>query len=245
MSDTKLLNVDSRPSDSPLVETIWRSHSHHAGPFLSIASSHWEMIVSNYEGRIYVAVRGPETHPSVAYCPPEGEWVGIQFKHGVFMPHLPVSDIVDGGIELPEATSRSFWFHGSAWEFPTFENAECYVARLVKAELLASDPVVAAALHAHPVDLSPRSVQRRFLRATGLTHGTLSPIERAHQALALLRQGVSPLDTVEQLGYADQPHLTRSLKRLIGQTPTQLAPTRHAAPDTLPLSFSAVIESAA
>jgi AraC-like DNA-binding protein len=37
-----------------------------------------------------------------------------------------------------------------------------------------------------------------------------------------LRQGVSILDTVDQVGYADQPHLTRSAKRWIGQTPVQL-----------------------
>jgi methylphosphotriester-DNA--protein-cysteine methyltransferase len=80
-------------------------------------------------------------------------------------------------------------------------------------------------------------VQRRFLRATGLTHGAVSQIERAHRAVALLRQGVSILDTVERAGYADQPHLTRSLKRLIGQTPAQLAPESMA----MPLSFSSVI----
>jgi AraC-like DNA-binding protein len=55
-----------------------------------------------------------------------------------------------------------------------------------------------------------------------------------------LRQGVSILDTVEQAGYADQPHLTRSLKRLIGQTPAQLASDSSA----MPLSFSSVISLA-
>jgi AraC-like DNA-binding protein len=237
MSHSYLLNVDSHPSDSPLVETIWRSQSSQAGPFLSIASSHWEMIVSQHEGRIYFAVRGPETHPTVAHCPPDGDWLGIQFKHGVFMPHLPVIELVDGGVELPEASSLSFWLHGSAWEFPTFENVDAFIARLVKEELLVCDPIVASTLQAHTIDRSLRSVQRRFLRATGLTHGALSQIERAHLAVALLRQGVSILDTVERAGYADQPHLTRSLKRLIGQTPAQLASANRA----MPLSFSSVI----
>jgi AraC-like DNA-binding protein len=237
MSNSRLLNIDSRPSESPLVETIWRSYSNQAGPFLSIASSHWEMIVAQHGGRTYFTVRGPETRPTVAYCPPDGEWLGIQFKHGVFMPHLPVIQLVDGGIELPEASSRSFWLHGSAWELPTFDNVESFVARLVKEELLVSDPVVESTLQSHAVDLSLRSVQRRFLRATGLTHGAISQIERAHHAVALLRRGVSILDTVEQVGYADQPHLTRSLKRLIGQTPGQLATESNG----LPLSYSSVI----
>jgi AraC-like DNA-binding protein len=55
--------------------------------------------------------------------------------------------------------------------------------------------------------------------------------------VALLRQGVAIFDTAEQAGYADQPHLTRSLKRLIGLTPAQLAPESN----VIPLSFSPVI----
>lgn len=237
MNNSHLFEVDFRLSDSPLVETIWHSRSSEAGQFLSIASSHWEMVISQHDGKIYCAVRGPETRPTVAHCPPDGEWLGIQFKHGVFMPHLPVMDLVDGGVELPEAASRSFWLHGSAWEFPTFENVESFVARLVKEDLLVCDAIVESTLQSQSVDLSPRSVQRRFLRATGLTQGTLLQIERAHLAVALLQQGVSILDTVEQAGYADQPHLTRSLKRLIGQTPAQLMSENN----KMPLSISSII----
>jgi AraC-like DNA-binding protein len=61
-----------------------------------------------------------------------------------------------------------------------------------------------------------------LLRATGLTQGAAYQIERPQRAVALLQQGVSILDTVELLGYSDQPHLTRSLKHLVGQTPAQL-----------------------
>ncbi|HEX2620347.1 MAG TPA: AraC family transcriptional regulator, partial [Phototrophicaceae bacterium] len=61
----------------------------------------------------------------------------------------------------------------------------------------------------------------------------LAQIKRARYATILLKEGVSILDTVDQAGYADQPHLTRSLKHYIGFTPAQLSsPTR-----TDPLSF--------
>lgn len=60
------------------------------------------------------------------------------------------------------------------------------------------------------------------MRATGLTQSAILQIECARRAMNLLQQGLSLLDTVEQAGYADQPHLTRSLKRFIGQTPAQL-----------------------
>jgi methylphosphotriester-DNA--protein-cysteine methyltransferase len=45
---------------------------------------------------------------------------------------------------------------------------------------------------------------------------------RAQQAQELLQQGVPILDTVFEAGYFDQPHLSRSLKRLIGFTPAQI-----------------------
>ncbi|WP_255552919.1 AraC family transcriptional regulator [Ktedonobacter sp. SOSP1-85] len=63
----------------------------------------------------------------------------------------------------------------------------------------------------------------RFLRATGLPLRTLQAIKRAQHAVNLLQQGVSVLDMVEEAGYFDQPHLTRMLKRFIGQTPAQIA----------------------
>ena len=56
-----------------------------------------------------------------------------------------------------------------------------------------------------------------------MTHATLRQIERARHATNLLKQGVSILDAVHTAGYFDQAHLTRSLKRLIGVTPAQVA----------------------
>jgi hypothetical protein len=112
---------------------------------------------------------------------------------------------------------------GSTIEFPTFENADTFVDRLVRDGLLVRDPVVEAVLQGQPQDLSVRAVQYRFLQATGLTHRTVQQIERAKYAISLLRQGASIPDTVYQAGYFDQPHLTRALKRFVGQTPAQIA----------------------
>jgi AraC-like DNA-binding protein len=54
-------------------------------------------------------------------------------------------------------------------------------------------------------------------------------------ATHLLQQGVSILDTVEQAGYFDQPHLTRSLKYLIGQTPAQIL--QKSRPEQMPFLY--------
>jgi AraC-like DNA-binding protein len=213
---------DTRPSDSSFVEAIWRSQSEGGGSFISSAVSNMEMVVTKQKSAISFTVRGPETKASPAPIPEDAEFFGITFKLGTFMPDLPASELVDGSINLPEAASQSFWLYGSTWQFPNFDNADTFVDRLVRQGLLAHEPIVEAALHGQRKELSVRSVQRRFLRATGLTHKTLYQIERARYAMTLLQQGVSILDTVDQAGYYDQPHMTRSLKHLIGQTPAEI-----------------------
>lgn len=80
-----------------------------------------------------------------------------------------------------------------------------------------------AAVQSQPQAVSPRTIRRRFWQETGLTRSSIDQIERAQQAAALLGQGVPILDAVDRLGYADQPHMTRALKRFYGQTPAQIA----------------------
>ena len=218
-----LFTFEERLSDSPFVERIWRARSERTGRFLSVAANQWEMVVSKYQNEITMTVRGPETKAtSVNVTLVGGEFFGIIFKFGAFMPHLPASYLVDEGLDLPDASSQSFWLNGAAWQFPTYENADTFVDRLVRASLLDCDPIIEPVLRGEPQDLSPRSIQRRFLQATGLTQSSIRQIERARYATILLQQGTSILDTVQQAGYADQAHLTRALKYLIGKTPAQI-----------------------
>jgi hypothetical protein len=231
-----IFTFEERLSDSPFVERIWRAQSERTGGFLSVAASQWEMVVSKYQDEITVTVRGPETKAtSMNVTLVGGEFFGIVFKYGAFMPHFPVSDLVDGDVDLPDASSKSFWLNGSAWQFPNYENADTFVNRLVWESLLDCDPIIEPVLRGEPQDLSPRSVQRRFLQATGLTQSSIRQIERARYATILLQQGISILDTVEQAGYADQAHLTRALKYLIGKTPAQII--NKSEPEQLSLLF--------
>lgn len=216
-------SFDERPSDSPLVEQVWRTHSERDSSFVSRAVIQWELVIWRYNGSTHVTMRGPETHASLAESATGAEFFGITFKLGTFMPHLPVSQLVNNAIELPDANCGAFWLHNASWELPTFENADTFVNRLVRAELLVHDPLVASVLDDRPPDLSVRAVQYRFLRATGLTRNAIYQIERAKHAEALLERGMLIADVIDEAGYSDQPHLTRALKRLVGQTPAQIA----------------------
>ncbi len=244
------LTCEERPSDSPFIDAVWRSHSDYGGPFISMAESQLSLVVTQYRSRRFITLRGPATAALPAYSSEDAEFVGIQLKPGVFIPDFPAGMLSEGhDLSLPEASRDSFWLKSSAWQYPGFENADTFVDRLVREGLLVADPVVDALLSGQPVDVSLRTVRRRFLRATGLTYGALVQIERARQATALLKGGTSILDATYEAGYFDQPHLTRSLKQYIGLTPAQVVGERRSRPlsflykkDPLPLPYNNHIE---
>ncbi|MFN8375615.1 MAG: AraC family transcriptional regulator [Anaerolineae bacterium] len=215
------------------MERVWRSHSASGGAFTSIADTHYGMVVTRFRGKTMLTVRGPETRATPAFGPADAEFVGIQFRPGTFIPHLPARMVMDRrDVNLPEASSKSFWLQGSAWHFPDYENIETFVDWLFQDGLLVHDPVVSAVLRGQVPEVSLRTVQRRFLDATGLTRGAVCQIERARYATTLLKQGVGILDVVHQAGYADQPHMTRALRQMTGLTPAQMMSS-----DRTPLSF--------
>jgi len=217
-----LIFEKDRPSDSPCVERVWRYHSEGGGSFVSIAECRSELVVGRHHGRVTVTVRGPETRARRLSYPPDAEWLGIRVKTGAFLPSRPAQELVDGEVTLPEAMRGSFWLDGSAWQVPDYENADTFVAWLVRAGLLVIDPAVPAALRGELTDASLRTIQRHFLQATGVTRSAARQIERARYATLLLKRGDSIADATHEAGYFDQPHLTRSLKRLTGQTPAEL-----------------------
>jgi hypothetical protein len=219
-----------RLSDSPYVERIGQFHAEAAFSRNCHADILWNLLLVKYQGKTSVSVWGPMTEAGLMKYPEGAEFLFIVFKLGAFMPRLPINDLVNAGtgIILPDATSQSFWLDSSAWQYPDFENADTFVDWLAQEGLLLHEPIVKSVLDERIPMMPSRTVRHRFLRATGLTKSYIHQVERAQQAVTLLEQGVSILDTVYQAGYSDQAHLTRSLKRLMGQTPAQIA-QRHPA----------------
>ena len=217
-----IINFEERTSDSPFVDAIWRGQTQSAGYRIAPAGGCWAMLVERQGRKAQLSVVGPMKKALPIYYAEDVEFLVIKFKPGTFMPHLPARNFLDAVVNLPEAADKSFWLNGSAWQFPDYENAETFVDGLVSHSLLVREPVVEAVLQDQPQAISLRSVQRRFLYATGLTHNSIRQIARARQAMTLLQRGVPILDTVYEAGYVDQPHMTKSLKHFIGQTPAQI-----------------------
>jgi len=228
-----VISYEERESDSPFIHTISTVRAERDGFAIIPADGHLYLYVRKQNGQTSFTVGGPITTamsvPQVAGT----EWLGVRLKLGLFMPNLPATKLVDTETMLPDASSKTFWLNGRSWQYPDYENVETFIDWLVRDEVLVHEPIVDAVLKDHPQDMSLRSLQRRFLRATGVTHSYVRQIQRAQQAVTLLQQGVSILDTVYEAGYFDQPHLTRSLKQLMGQTPAQIARTN----SPMPLSF--------
>ena len=213
---------EERSSDSPYVETVIRGRTASDGIAIRPALNRWHMVVTRQHGNVRLLVVGPWTTAGFITYTDDAELLWIRFALGTFMPHFSPKDARDAETILPGAAGRSFWLHGAAWQFPDYGNADTFVSRLVHEGTLLHDPLIAAALSDELPETPDRTVRHRFLRATGLTQSHIRQVERAHRAAALLQRGVPILDTVDEAGYYDQPHLTRSLRRWIGHTPAQL-----------------------
>ena len=215
--------MEGRLSDSPYIQGIWHGHTEGLYTPICPAAAEWDLLLQRRNGKVRVLFEGPLTRAKSKFEIHDTEFCVIRFKAGTFLPVLPMRNFLDIDATLPGASRESFWLHGTTWEFPRYEDVESFVSRLVREETLLLDPVVSAVLQDQLLDLSFRTVRRRFLNATGLTQGAIRQIERALHAADLLSQGVPILDVVDVAGYADQPHLTRALRRFIGQTPAQIA----------------------
>jgi hypothetical protein len=86
------LVCEERFSDAPFVERVWSSQGERTGPFISIAEIECGIAVTKYRGKTIITLRGPSTRATPAFCPPDAEFFGIQFKPGVFIAAMPKTE---------------------------------------------------------------------------------------------------------------------------------------------------------
>jgi hypothetical protein len=216
------LRFETRRSDSPWVDTVWTCASEHVTAMTSVAGVRWGLVFWKQAGRTYAGVTGPETRTGTAPVPEGATFTGIEFAVGTSLRATPTAALVNGGIELPDTTRRTFWLDGARWETPGPDDAEALVDGLVRAGTVVRDPLVAEVLGGHRPAVSGRTVERRFRAATGLTRGAVRQIERARTAAELLAADDPAADVVAKLGYFDEPHLARALRSYVGRTVRQL-----------------------
>jgi len=214
-------DYEEKPSASRFVDVVWRTYDTSDGTYLAAADACWDMIFIRSADEMQVLLSGPSSKITPVPYKAGNRNFGIRFHRGSFLTHVPASAMVDTTIALPVVDGRIFLLAGVDWPMPTYETVDDFVAELERRSLLSDDPLVMAVLRGEDPGTSTRSVQRHVSHVTGLTAKRIRQIVRARTAAEMLRSGVSILDVTHELGYADQAHLTRDLKRLTGYTPGQ------------------------
>ncbi|NGO78425.1 AraC family transcriptional regulator [Streptomyces sp. YC504] len=179
------------------------------------------------EGRLLVA--GPDTKAYRPQGAPGRAVTGIRFAPGTAPALLgvPARELLDQRVELadlwPAARVRRLAGRFAAAPDPltaledlarTTDSAPPDPALLHAARRLGEGAAVAAV--ADETGLGARTLHRRSLTAFGYGPKTLARILRLQRALGLARTGLSPAGTAAAAGYADQSHLARDVRDLVG-----------------------------
>lgn len=214
---------EERTSPSRFVDVVWHTVDTTDGTYVASADARWDMIFTVMGHGNRVLLSGPSSRPTVVHYTAGNRHLGIRFAAGAYFTHVPVDGMRDRTIELPMPTPATFVLDGSRWPFPGTDDdrADALLASLAERGLLAYDDVVDSALAGRPVPLSTRTVERHFTHVTGMSPRRVRQIDRAREAVGRLQHGTGIADVAHTLGYADQSHLTRDLKRLTGYTPAQ------------------------
>lgn len=187
-----------------------------------------------------LSVAGPDTAYRMVDLVPGTTITAIRFRTGaagVLFGDVPVSEARDDQPPL-----AGLWGDGAARELterladaasPADVLETAVAARLSQVDDV--DPVVVRAVSlfdspappsvsgvADRFGLSERQFRRRFVHAVGYGPSTLVGVLRLERAMRLFGTSERTADVAAVAGYADQPHMTRELRKLAGVTPGRL-----------------------
>ena len=207
---------------SPHVKSITHTVFTAAGSTLMQPDGCWDFAILTRDGHTSVLRTGLTTKAVTYEHQPGDEILTISFRASTFMPLMPGEDMRNEGVILPEIGKDRFWLGTDVLEIPNFGNADVFAQKLLRADIVQSNDIVASVLDGRPKAMSERTLQRHFLRTTGLTYKSFTQIERAQKAMALLQMGRPAADVAFALGFTDQAHMINSLRAIMGQTPRQI-----------------------
>lgn len=209
---------------SPVIDSVKRIVFEADGAIPFHPDGCWDFAFFRRQGETPFVLRTGLTTKTVIHEHQAGdEILSVAFKPSSFMSLMPGEKMLDDAVALDGIGRDRFWLGGDVVEVPSFDNVDAFVERLIRNEIVADNPIVASVVDGAPKAMSERTMQRHFLKTTGMTYKHFTLIERAQKAMSLLQMGRPAADVAFALGYADQPHMIRSLKTIMGVTPGQLA----------------------
>jgi len=123
-------------------------------------------------------------------------------------PHAPTADTAPPSCE-PSPPLR----------WPTLDAGQLVAGR-------DGDPANDVGALAKRVGVSPRNLHRGIVRWIGMTPKALIRVERARRAARLVIAGWPPVEAAARLRFADQAHMIRELRALLGFSPRELTRSR-------------------
>jgi AraC-like DNA-binding protein len=187
-------------------------------------------------------VAGPDTGPAPTPLPPGAILVGARFRPGAGGPALglPLNELLNLRVDLSDlhpkldrqlpatlTPSEALRHVGRAAADLITEGPPDVLISQVSGRL--AQPQTRVEALAKDLGLSERQVRRRFRAAVGYGPKTLQRVLRFQRLLAYMDAQPADAELARvalDLGYADQPHLTRECARLSGLPPAALARTR-------------------
>lgn len=204
-------------SPLPYVQYVWRAEEVADGEaYDDPGKDTWGIAFTKKpDGEILAELLGPSFHHRQVDSALGHIYWGVEFYLHVTMRGIDKKKLLGQFIQLPVREGQ-FFIGNDAYDIPRFEDLEVFCERLAEQGTLYDDVYDAARLAA-----SERTRQRQHLAHTGMTRKQLEQLQRAYYAAELLVAGKAPTDVASEAGYADQAHMTRSLKLLLGKTPSQ------------------------
>jgi hypothetical protein len=213
-----------RSSSHPWIDTVWQTVSLEDGIYRATPDGSWDLILSyGPDGQPSLWLTGQSTEPVDVPYRGGSHAVVISFAAHVFLVHE--KRVLTGAtVRFLPVQGDHFTLDGIELPLPTFLEAERLVDKMISAGLLQSNDLVARAFSENPKAASRRTVQQHFKKTTGITQKDFELIRRAQEAVRQLKAGASAAAVAVELGYTDQPHMIKSIKKIMGHLPSNLDP---------------------
>ena len=212
-------------SSLPYINCIWHAIVEHDGVYTDPANEYWCLgFIRHGDGSLSVELYGPSLKPRVLEGHAGEAYWGIEFKTYITLVAISKGELLNAHVRLP-VTDASFAIGNQHYQIPAYDELEKFAQQLQEDGVMVTDQRIGRALQGDSSGFSERSRQRHFKNVTGLTKKQVEQLQRARHAFYLLQTGSSLPQAAVAAGYSDQPHMTRSLRLLRGETPAQIIAT--------------------
>ena len=214
MSDTKL-TWQERVSTSEFIASVWTCHAFAASSHTVLADPCISVAVIKDDRGMRVVLKGPTAKPHDEHLPLGYTCTTIRLQPGVVLRNFTAETFIDRTLVLSNNEEISGLFGDTPLHLLSFDTAELFIEQLQRSGTISYGMLNDKAQ-------SIRSYSRSVKRTTGFSPYRLQQLQRTHQALRLLKQGMSAAAVAAELDFVDESHLTRVVKQFLGHTPKQL-----------------------